>query len=225
MLVWEKTPPCRVLSLPFLPLVGPTTPSAGGWDLQPDNLQPLLKGGFWGGGDADSWGTLLSPLHLSNGALKPVLEDAFPGKPSEGWMRDGWFVRPWSGASVHHGSDHHPRCFTASSRAQFGGSGGNPLAPAMPEVGADSPSGLTWRPSTSEALPALWGLAYGLRASPAVPRAMGGRAQRIFGAHHQSRCPWGGGRWSVSGGREGWGVEGSRPWGRASLSQQRKARR
>lgn len=179
-----------------------------------------------GRGDADSWGTPASPPPTPlQWSPEACLGRCFSWEAQRG-MDEGWMVcetlersisspRVWPPPSLLHWS----------SRAQFGGSGGNPLAPAMPEVGADGPSGLTWRPSTSEALPALWGLAYGLRASPAVPRAMGGRAQRIFGAHHQSRCPRGGGRWSVSGGSEGWGVEGSQPWGRASLSQQRKARR
>lgn len=92
-------------------------------------------------------------------------------------------VRPWSRASAHHGSDHRPPHFAGSSGAQFGGSGANPLAPAVLEVGADHPCDLTWRTSTSEALPAPRGLACGLRAPSAVPCAMGGRARGIFGAH------------------------------------------
>ena len=117
-------------------------------------------------------------------------------------------MRPWSRASAHHGSDHHLPPFAGSSRAQFGGGGGNPLAPAVPEVGADHPFGLTWRPSTSEALPAPRGLAYGLRASPAVPCAMGGHAQGIFGAHTRAGAHgevgdglcWGAARDGLSGG-------------------------
>lgn len=69
----NNTPPCCVLSPPFLLVVGPTTPSPSGWDLQPDKLQSLRKCGVFLGG-------------VAGGGLKPVLEDASPGNHSEGWM-------------------------------------------------------------------------------------------------------------------------------------------
>lgn len=178
------------------------------------------------------WGVQAAGGHwrdppLADGSPKPVLEDAFPGNHSKGWM--SWVCKtPGQSMPVstpdHRGSDRHPPRFAGSSRAQSGGGKGNPLAPAVLEVGADHPSGLTGRPSTSEALPAPQGLAHGLWASSALPCAMGGHARGIFGAHTRAGAHreagdglcWGAARDGVSGGHS----HGAEP-----LSQQRKAGR